>query len=79
VIGGRTSEGGAEFWVTDSGEGIVPDRIDKIFDKLETDRVTEGGLGLGLAIVKDIVEAYGGTLTVASQPGEGARFRFTIP
>jgi signal transduction histidine kinase len=79
VIGGRRNESEAEFWVEDSGEGISPERIDKIFDKLETDRFAEGGLGLGLAIVKEIVEAHGGQVTVTSKPQEATRFRFTIP
>jgi signal transduction histidine kinase len=79
IIGGRDVNSYAEFWVEDSGDGIPADRIDKIFDKLETDRATEGGLGLGLAIVKDIVEAHGGNVVVESELGKGARFRFVIP
>ena len=38
-----------------------------------------GGSGLGLAIVKTIAEAHGGSATVSSQPGEGARFEITLP
>jgi two-component system, OmpR family, phosphate regulon sensor histidine kinase PhoR len=68
----------AECWVTDNGAGISPDRIDKVFETLETDPKREG-LGLGLAIVKTFVEAHDGTVSVGSAEGEGATFRFTLP
>jgi signal transduction histidine kinase len=66
-----------ECWVKDSGKGINPDRIQRIFNKFETD--SAGGHGLGLAIVKKIVEAHGGKVSVESDPGKGSRFYFTIP
>lgn len=83
VIGGRAVEGGRliECWVQDDGAGIPPHRIESIFEKMETDPANEqgSGLGLGLAIVKAFVEAHGGQVTVQSQLGEGACFRFTLP
>jgi len=79
TIGGRGTEQGVELWVQDTGEGIAPDRLDKIFEKLETDSTEEGALGLGLAIVKEIVEAHGGTITVESAIGKGAKFTFSLP
>ncbi len=79
VVGGTVTQNGFEFWVQDSGEGIEAERIEKIFEKLETDRMNQGGLGLGLAIVKEIVEAHGGTVTVASERGKGSKFTFTLP
>ena len=69
--------GSVECWVTDDGAGIATDRIDKIFDKLETDG-TEGGLGLGLAIVEKFVQAHGGRVTVESVEGKGSTFRFVL-
>ena len=68
-----------ECWVSDNGAGIPADRLDKVFDKLETDPDKNSGMGLGLAIVKQFVEAHGGQVTVDSELGQGSTFRFTIP
>lgn len=67
-----------ECWVTDNGSGIPRDRLDKIFEALETDPERDG-LGLGLAIVKTFVEAHDGKVEVESVEGEGCTFRFTLP
>ena len=72
-------EGAVECSVSDNGAGIPAERLDRVFDPLETDPEKEGGLGLGLAIVKTFVEAHEGTVTVESQEGVGATFRFTLP
>ncbi len=53
--------------MSDDDAGIPGERIDKLFEKLETDPEKKGGTGLGLAIVKDVVEAHGGQLTVESK------------
>jgi two-component system, OmpR family, phosphate regulon sensor histidine kinase PhoR len=81
VIGARESgvEGAIECWVSDNGSGIPEDRLEKVFDKLETDPQKEGGIGLGLAIVKTFVEAHGGKVTVETKEGVGSNFRFTLP
>jgi len=83
LIGARQSESGAEgtleCWVRDNGEGIPPERLEKVFDKLETDPAKEGGWGLGLAIVKTFVEAHDGAVSVESKEGLGSTFRFTLP
>lgn len=68
-----------ECWVSDNGVGIAADRLEKVFDKLETDPDKKSGMGLGLAIVKQFVEAHGGRVTVDSEPGQGSTFRFTLP
>ena len=70
-----------EITVSDNGEGIPADRIDLVFDKLESDQSREGssGMGLGLAIVKAFVEAHGGEVTVTSEAGCGSCFRFVLP
>lgn len=75
----QTKDGAVECWVSDNGTGIEPERLDKVFDKLETDHLHDGGLGLGLTIVKTFVEAHGGKVSVTSQLGQGATFRFTLP
>ena len=71
--------GCVECTVSDNGTGIEPDRLEKVFDKLESDHLHDGGLGLGLTIVKTFVEAHGGQVTVTSQYGQGSTFRFTLP
>jgi len=68
-----------ECWVIDDGAGIPEERIDNVFERLETDPEKAGGTGLGLAIVKEVVEAHGGQVTVASKLKEGTTFRFTLP
>jgi signal transduction histidine kinase len=72
-------DGSPVFFVRDNGGGIDPkfhDRIFGLFDKL--DPRTEG-TGIGLAIVKRIIEAHGGRIWVASEPGKGSTFYFTVP
>ncbi len=68
-----------EFAVSDNGQGIAPEFHDKIFVIFQTvgkpDKVES--TGIGLAIVKKIVEDRGGTLSLESQLGQGATFRFT--
>jgi PAS domain S-box-containing protein len=70
-----------KFNVIDSGIGIAPDRLNKIFDSFEQaepDTITKyGGTGLGLTIVKRLVELKGGELTVTSDLGQGSTFSFT--
>jgi len=79
-IGAKENATGAECWVKDNGLGIAPERIERIFDKHETDaNPARAGFGLGLTIFKQIIEAHGGEVSVESQPGQGATFRFTIP
>lgn len=69
--------------VTDTGEGIPAHRLPKLFERFggldREQRGGSGGLGLGLHICRSIVEAHGGTLTVASDVGVGTRFRFVLP
>jgi signal transduction histidine kinase len=81
VIGARQSgaEGTLECWVSDNGAGIAQERLEKVFDKSETDPEKEGGWGLGLAIVKTFVEAHDGSVSVESREGVGSTFRFTLP
>ncbi len=63
--------------IRDSGMGIAPDALPHIFDPYFT---TKGqGTGLGLATVHKIIEAHGGSISVASEPGQGAVFRVLLP
>jgi signal transduction histidine kinase len=80
TVGATNATGIAHCWVQDTGAGIDAERLDKIFDKLETDQQPDKrGVGLGLAIVRQIVALHGGTVTVESRVGEGSIFTLKIP
>ncbi len=68
------------FAVEDTGQGIDPANLERIFEPFERTSGGEhkGGLGLGLAIGRQIVGAMGGELRVDSRPGEGSRFWFEL-
>jgi two-component system phosphate regulon sensor histidine kinase PhoR len=78
AIGAEVTGGTVRCWIRDTGSGIPPDRMERIFDKLETDQ-TKGSMGLGLAIVKQFVEMHGGEVMVESTAGQGSTFTFTLP
>ena len=63
----------------DHGRGIPPETIDRIFDPFFTTKKAGEGTGLGLSISLGIVQALGGTLAVASEPGAGATFTVSLP
>jgi len=68
--------------VTNTGQGIAPDQINKLFNKffqVKSAFAEKGGTGLGLAITKSIIESHGGIVGAESTYGEGATFYFTIP
>lgn len=76
-------EGMVAISVKDTGIGIPPDQIDKIFEKFyqveSSLQRSHGGTGLGLAISKGLVEAQRGKIFVQSEVGEGSTFTFTLP
>jgi len=69
--------------VTDTGEGIPPQHLDRLFERFyRVDRARSldlGGTGLGLAIVKHLAKAHGGEVSVSSRIGEGTQFTIELP
>jgi signal transduction histidine kinase len=76
-------DGGIQVEVEDTGVGIAPEKLPRIFEKfyqVENDAQPRSvGSGLGLAIAREIVEAHGGTIGAESQEGKGTRFRVFLP
>src|SRR5689334_9927871 len=69
-----------ECWVKDSGYGIPPAKIDKVFERFETaSQPEQSGMGLGLAIVKEIIELHKGEIRVESELRKGTTFTFLLP
>ncbi len=73
----NNSKGNFLISVTDTGIGIAPENLPRIFDPYFTTKAK--GSGLGLSIARRIVEAHGGTITVSSEPGRGCRFQISLP
>ncbi len=68
------------FEVRDTGEGIPPEYLSRIFERfVQVPGATGGGAGLGLSISQTIVEAHGGRMKAESQIGKGAIFSFELP
>jgi len=65
-----------EVTVEDSGTGIDPEKIDKIFDSFYTTK--PGGMGMGLSISRSILQAHGGRLWATANDGPGTSFHFTL-
>src|SRR5581483_5810896 len=67
--------------VADTGVGVPPEDVEHLFDRFFRASGTDGvpGAGLGLSIVKAIVDAHGGSVGVASEPGEGTTFELRLP
>ena len=79
----RTPEGMVAISVADTGAGIAPEDLPRIFERFyradsSRSRAT-GGSGLGLTIAKRLVESHGGQIAAASELGRGSRFTFTLP
>jgi len=82
-VGARVSAGRVVVAVADSGEGIAPEELARVFDRFyradpSRTRATGGG-GLGLTIARKIVEAHGGEIRAESVEGQGSRFIFELP
>ena len=67
-----------EFWVTDSGKGIPPDVITKMFERFYTTKPVGKGTGLGLSVSRTILDSHRGELSV-DQEAKNTRFKIEIP
>ena len=80
VVSGAAQDDGVAVTVTDTGVGIPPEYLARIFEPfVQVPDGPQGGAGLGLAICRRIVEAHGGQISVQSTPGHGSAFVFTLP
>ncbi len=83
TVSAHAADGKLVCMVQDTGEGIPPDDLPFIFDKLYRARRARGrpveGSGLGLTLAQQIVRAHGGDITVQSELGHGSTFTFTLP
>jgi signal transduction histidine kinase len=75
--------GSVEVSVADTGVGIPPEALPRLFERfyrVDPARARgDGGTGIGLAIARSVVEAHGGTITAESEPGHGSIFSFDLP
>ncbi len=81
-ITSATENGSFRLDITDTGEGIAPDELPRIFERfyrVDKARSRAGGTGLGLSIVKHAIESQGGTIQVTSRIGSGSTFTIRLP
>ena len=83
VLGADTEPAGVYIDVSDTGTGIPPEALPRVFDRfyrVDSSRTqSSGGTGLGLSIVQGIMTLHGGHAEIASQPGRGTRVTLHIP
>jgi signal transduction histidine kinase len=83
TVTARAHDGQLGISVSDTGSGIPPDQLERIFERfhrVDGSRSREyGGSGLGLAIARAIVEAHGGRIRAESAPGQGATLQIELP
>ncbi len=79
TLGYEVRGGQVEVWVRDTGSGIAPDKVGRVFDRFVKLNEQAQGTGLGLSICQGIVEQLHGRIGVESELGVGSRFWFTLP
>jgi signal transduction histidine kinase len=73
----REHDGRVVVAVADTGDGIDTKSMDKLFQAFFTTKPS--GMGMGLSICRSIIEAHGGQVSAANNPGPGATFQFILP
>jgi PAS domain S-box-containing protein len=79
VLGARLADGRVRVEVSDTGVGIAPEHLGRIFDPFYTTKPVGVGTGLGLSICHGIVASLGGEIRVESAPGKGSTFTVVLP
>jgi signal transduction histidine kinase len=74
---GNAASDGVLVAVRDSGPGLAPASLERLFEAFYTTK--PGGLGMGLSICRSIIEAHGGRLWATANVPQGAVFQFTVP
>ncbi len=74
-----SENGFARIDVADTGQGIAPEHLERIYDPFFTTKAARKGTGLGLSVTYGIVREHGGTIEVDSRLGAGSRFRVALP
>src|ERR1700730_18835254 len=77
IVSGIDNTRGVSVEVQDTGPGLDPEELDRLFQSFYTTK--PDGIGMGLAISRSIAEAHGGQLSAAPNQPDGAVFRFTLP
>ena len=75
----RVERGRAVIEVADTGAGISPEHLSRIYDPFFTTKTVGEGTGLGLSVTYGVVQEHRGTIACASRPGQGTRFTLTLP
>ena len=75
----KDGDAGAAVEIADTGSGIPPDQLSRIYDPFFTTKAIGKGTGLGLSITYGIVQEHGGTISCDSSVGQGTRFSLTLP
>jgi hypothetical protein len=70
---------GARAEVADTGHGIAPEHLHRIYDPFFTTKAVRKGTGLGLSVTYGIIQEHGGSIEVSNRPGGGASFRIELP
>lgn len=78
-VSARALPGGWEVWVEDDGPGVPEDQRERVIGRGERLDASHPGQGIGLAVVRDIIESYGGSLSLDASPLGGAAFRVWLP
>jgi signal transduction histidine kinase len=79
ITAAPTQEGGVRIQVADTGTGIAPELLPRIFEPWVTTKEAGRGTGLGLSITREVVVSHGGSITVNSEVGAGSVFTIELP
>jgi two-component system, NtrC family, sensor kinase len=75
----RNNDGGVAIEVRDTGHGISPEHLSRIYDPFFTTKSAKKGTGLGLSVTYGIIQEHGGAIEAVSRPGEGTCFHLAFP